>query len=101
MRRILFGSYYRVYTGATNTPTRRSITSISLKESNEDVGHFFVSLYTGKDIRSNDWLELPIDDKVVKRVEELEKMEKQPIFDQYPMFEWAPGIPMFGNTTGY
>ena len=54
-----------------------------------------MSLYTGKYIHSNYWLELPIDGEVVKRLEELSKIDKQPTFDQYPMFEWAPGIPIF------
>ena len=30
-------------------------------------------VYTRKEIHSDDWLELPIDDEVAKRVEELEK----------------------------
>ena len=51
-----FGSYAMVYTGTTNTSKRRSISGISLRESNEDRGHFFMLLYTRKDIHSNDWL---------------------------------------------
>ena len=35
---------------------------------------------------------LPIDKNVVKRVEEIAKIEKQSTFDQYSMFEWAPVI---------
>ena len=35
---------------------------------------------------------LPIDENVVKRVEEIAKIEKQSTFDQYSMFEWAPVI---------
>ena len=49
-------------------------------------------MYTGKEIHSYDWVELPIDYKFVKRVDEVEKIEKQPTFDQYPMFECAPLI---------
>ena len=41
-----------------------------------------------------------MEDKVIKRVEELEKLEKQPIFDQYPMFEWPPGMPILDDMTG-
>ena len=44
-------------------------------------------LYTRREIHSNDWLKLSIDDEVSKRVEELEKIGKQPTFDQYPMFD--------------
>ena len=59
-----------------------------------------MSLHATKEIHSNDWVELPIYDKVVKRVEELSKIEKRPTFDQYPMFEWAPGIPIFDDMIG-
>ena len=52
-----------------------------------------MSLYTGKEIKSNNWVKFIIDDEVVKRVEELLKIVKQPTFYQYPMFEWEPGIP--------
>ena len=42
-------------------------------------------------------MELPIDYDVVKRVEEPGKREKQPTFDQYPMFEWTPWIPIMDS----
>ena len=32
-------------------------------------------LYTGKEIHSNDFVESPTDDDVIKRVEELEKLK--------------------------
>ena len=51
-----------------------------------------MSLCTGKEIHINYWMELPIYDDVVKRVEELEKKGKQPNFYQYPTFEWKSGI---------
>ena len=57
-------------------------------------------VYTGKYIHSNDWAELPIDDEFVKSLEELAKIETQPTFGQYPMFEWAPGIPILDDMTG-
>ena len=53
-----------------------------------------MSLYTGKGIHSKGWFKLTIDDDVVKSVEELSKIGKYPTFYQYPMFEWAPGIPI-------
>ena len=56
-------------------------------------------LYTGKEIHIDDWVELPIDGDVIKRVEDLAKIEKRPTFDQYPMFEWAPGIPIMDDMT--
>ena len=68
---MFFGSYDMFYTGTTNTLNRRSIPSIALREYNEDEVHFFMSLYTRKDILSDDWVELPIDHEVFKTVEEL------------------------------
>ena len=59
-----------------------------------------MSLYTRKDIHSDDCVELPIDNEFIKRVEELAKVRKQTTFDQYPMFQWAPEIPILDNMTG-
>ena len=56
--------------------------------------------YTWKDIHSNDCIELTTDYEIFKRVEELAKNEKQPTFDQYPMFEWTPGIPILDDMKG-
>ena len=55
-------------------------------------------LYTGKEIHSNDWVEFPICDEVVKIVEGLANIEKS-TFYQYPMFEWATGIPILDYMT--
>ena len=68
MKIIFFGCFAMVYTGTTNTFKRRSIPIISLRGYNEDRGQLFVSLYTRKDIHGYDWVELPIDNEVVKRV---------------------------------
>ena len=38
-------------------------------------------------------------DEVFNRVEELAKIGKQPNFYQYPMFDWAPGIPILDEMT--
>ena len=59
-----------------------------------------MSLYTRKEIHVDDWIQLPIENEVVKRVEELSKIEKQPTFDQYPMFEWPSGINILVDMTG-
>ena len=58
-----------------------------------------MSLYTGKEIYSDDWVELTIDENIVKRVEELYRIEKQPTFDQYPMFYWTSVIKIMDNIT--
>ena len=100
MKIFYFVSYAMLFTEKTKTLKRIRIPNIVLKESNEDGWHFFMYLYTGKEIHSNDWVESPVDDEVVKRVEELAKLERQTTFDQYPIFEWAPGIPILDDMTG-
>ena len=50
-----------VYTGTANTIKYRRIPSLGFRESNEYRGHFFMSIYTVKEIHSKNWVELPID----------------------------------------
>ena len=58
-----------------------------------------MSLYTGKRLHSYQWDELPIDDDVISRVEELAMKEDAPVMaDGYPMFEWSPGVPIIDVT---
>ena len=57
-------------------------------------------MYTRREIHIYDWVELTIDYELLKRVEELEKNQKQSTFDKYNCFEWAPGISIWNNTTG-
>ena len=99
MKRIFFGYYSMVYIGTANKLKRIIIHIIDLRESNKDGGHFFMLLYTGKDIHSGNRVELHIYNEGVKRVEELSPNEKQSTFDQYPMFEWSPGIPILDDMT--
>ena len=65
-----------VYTETKNTMKRRRTPSIALMESNEDGEQLFMLMDTGKYIHSNDWVEFLIGDEVVKRIEELEQIEK-------------------------
>ena len=82
-----------VYTGTSNNMKSRSVPGIALKPSNNDGGQYFMSLYTGKRVHSYIWEELPIEDGVIQRVEELAEIEKQPVLVYYnPLFEWTPGV---------
>ena len=91
-KRISFGSYAMAYIGTKNSMKRRSVPSIALRESNENGGYYFMSLHTGRELHTNEWDELPIDEEVIARVEELAENEGQPeLPDQYPLFEWSPG----------
>ena len=58
-----------VYKETKNNMSRRSITRISLRESNEYGGNLIMYLYTVEEIHSNEWMELLINDGVVKRLE--------------------------------
>ena len=97
-KRISFGSYAIVYRGTKNNMTGRGIPAIALKESNNAGGYYFMSLETGEKLHCHRWSEEPIDDYIINRVEELAEAEDQPVMpDGYPIFEWAPGIPMDGD----
>ena len=64
-----------VYTGTTDEMKRRSVPGITLNESNDHGGHYFMSLYTGKRLHSYQWTELPIDDDVIAQVRGLAEGE--------------------------
>jgi hypothetical protein len=99
-KRIVHGSYAMVYVGTKNNMDRRSVPAIALSPSNMHGGHYFMSLYTRKRLHSYEWDELPIDDEVIKRVEELGDEDNAPnMGDGYPMFEWTPGTPIIDEVT--
>ena len=86
---IVFGAHAMVYTGTNNKMDARSIPAIALNSSNEHGGHYFMSLYSGKRIHSYEWKELPIDEEVIARVEELAEEEEAPEMKRgYPIFTW-------------
>ena len=72
---------------------------MELRDSKKSEGHLFMYLYTRKEIHIDDQVELNIGGNVVKRVEEPPKILKHPTFDQYPVFEWVPVIPIMENMT--
>ena len=93
--KIIFGSYALTYTGTTNNMKARSVPAIALGPSNEWGGYYFMSLYTGKRLHSYSWTELPIDQDVIDRVEDLAEEEGQPeLVDGIPFFEWNIGEPI-------
>ena len=97
-KRISFGSYAVAYKGTKNNMTGRGIPAIALRESNDAGGYYFMSLETGERLHCHIWTEEPIDDYIINRVDELDVAEDQPIMTNgYPIFEWAPGIPINGN----
>jgi hypothetical protein len=92
-KRIVYGSYALVYTGTSNNMKARSIPAIVLRASNQHGRHYFMSLYSGKRIHSYEWKELPVDDDVIERVEELAENEETPLMrNGYPVFTWKQRV---------
>ena len=92
-KRIVFGSNALVYTGTNNNMDARSMPAIALNSSNEHGGHYFMSLYSGKRIHSYEWKELPIDEDVIDRVEELAETEEAPEMKRgYLIFTWKQRV---------
>ena len=57
-----------------------------------------MSLYSRKRLHAYNWTKVPIDDKVISRVEKLAKAEGQPqLVDGLPIFEWDVGSPIINN----
>ena len=99
-KRITFGSYAMVYTGTTTDMKIRSVPAIALNESNDHRGHYFMNIYTGKLLQSYQWTELPIYDDVISQVRDLDEVEySKEMTDNYPVFEWEPGILVADNVS--
>ena len=94
-KRIVYGSSAMVFIGTKNNMARRSVPAIALSPSNMHGGHYFMPLYVGRQLYSYQWNELLIDDDLISRVKELAIEENAPLMaDGYPIFEWAPGVPI-------
>ena len=93
--RITFGAFAEVYDGTDNTQKSRSESAIALRPHNNKGSYYFMSLKTGRLIRSDQWRELPIDEWVINRVHELAEAEgAQELVDGELNFEWEPGNPV-------
>ena len=73
--RVAYWSYTLVYIGTSNTLENRTVLAIALRESNNNGGHYFISLKTGKRIHSNKWVEMVTTDRQINRVHELAETE--------------------------
>ena len=92
IRRIAFESYAIASEDNKNDRTLRGVPEIALRPSNDQVGHYFMSLLTGKHINAHHWEELPINEEVIMKVEEfLEKEKQSTIVDGMLIFEWRVG----------
>ena len=72
---------------------RRSGPAIALNKSSDRGGRYFMSLYIGKRLHRYQCTELPIDYDVISQLRYLaEEQDAKKMTDNYPMFEWAPGV---------
>ena len=96
---VVFGSFALFYKVTTNGMNRRIIPPITINESNNHGGHYFMSLYTGKILYSHEWKQLPIENDVIEQVKQFSSDEEVKLTkDRYPTFEWAPDIPIIDKT---
>ena len=92
-KRIVYGAYALAYAGTNTNMTSRAVPAISLYESNDFDGQFFMNLETAQRFHSKRWSQLPIDDTVIDRIVKIATKEKQPnLPGGTPIFEWAPGL---------
>ena len=89
--KLQFGSYVQLYRSTDKNPRSRSVGAIALIPSKKQGGYWFMSLKTGHKLHRYNWIELPISDDVIDRVEQLVEDQGQPLMDNGPIFEWNPG----------
>mmetsp|Transcript_14843 Transcript_14843/g.21240 ORF Transcript_14843/g.21240 Transcript_14843/m.21240 type:complete len:182 (+) Transcript_14843:1891-2436(+) len=90
---ICFGQYAMFHFGTKNNMRQQSIKGIALCPSNNKKGYYFMSLCSGREIHSNNWDEMPLDDWAIRQVEKLAEQEGHPLIpDKLPLFEWSPGV---------
>ncbi len=96
--RIEFGAYAQVFKDntLTNTTKSRMVGAIALTATGNASGdYYFLSLATGAKLLRHDWVEVPITDTAIARVEALAVNEGQPLIqDQGLVVEWGPNQPI-------
>jgi len=76
--RLEFGTYVQMHEKHNNSLEPRTSWAIALRPSrNEQGGHYFLSLHTGKRILRNNWMVLPMPNKMVDAVHRLAVASKQ------------------------
>ena len=89
--KLQFGVYVQLYRSTDNTPKSRSVGAIALMLSNEQGRYWSMSLKTGHKLHGYHWVELPISDDVIDRVEQLAEEQGQLLMENGPIFKWSPG----------
>jgi len=76
--KLEFGTYVQTHKKHNNSMDSRTSGAIALRPSgNEQGGHYFLSLHTGKRILRNNWTTLPMPNDVVDAVHRLAAASKQ------------------------
>jgi hypothetical protein len=77
--RLEFGSYVQTHEEHSNDMRPRTIGAICLGPTgNEQGGHYFMSLATGRRLLRNRWTELPMPHDAIERVNEMGRRQKMP-----------------------
>jgi Reverse transcriptase (RNA-dependent DNA polymerase)/Zinc knuckle len=75
--KLSFGEYVQTHEPHDNTMVPRTVGAIALRPTgNDQGGHFFYSLSTGKRINRSRWTKLPMPDEVVQRVHQLARRDR-------------------------
>ena len=76
--KLEFGTYVQTHKKHNNSMDSRTSGAIALRPSgNEQGGHYFLSLHTGKRILRNNWTVLPMPNDVVDAIHRLAAASKQ------------------------
>ncbi|KAI2499682.1 Reverse transcriptase (RNA-dependent DNA polymerase) [Fragilaria crotonensis] len=96
--RLEFGAYVQVFEDLdpTNTPRARSLGAIALNPTGNAQGdYYFMSLATGARLSRHRWIEVPIPDTAIARVEALAIEDGQPLIQEAGLVvEWRPDQPI-------
>ena len=72
---VRFGAYCEVWTKTKNTTEWRTQPAIALDRANDQGAYYFMNTLTGRRLHSKKWVEKPITQEVIQRVEELAKLK--------------------------
>lgn len=90
--KLAFGTYVQVYNGTSNDTKSRTLGAILNPTGKAKGDYYFLSLATGEKIHRRSWVDLPISDLVISRVEAIALEEEMPPVDgPNSIIEYNPG----------
>jgi len=76
--KIAFGKYVQIHEEGDNTLSPRTLGAIALQPTgNDQGGHYFLILQTGKKINRYKWTELLMPNEVIKKIHRLSRAAEQ------------------------